>query len=249
VDPREVFGKRAAMYARSASHADPQVLAEVVRMASPRKEWRALDVATGTGHTALALAPLVRAVVGTDVTKEMLAEAARLRASKGAANYALVLGDAHRLPVASLSFDLVTCRRAAHHFRDVKVALAEMMRALKPGGRLVIDDRSVPDNASADRVMNQLDRLHDPSHVREHRAGEWRAMLQACGFEVEETKRYVRHRPMSALTDGVPPADAQRIREILESLDDEMRELFDLRDLDGELHHNHWFVMLAATKP
>jgi len=248
-EARKVFGRRAALYTRSASHADPQVLADLVRMAAPRPDQRALDVATGTGHTALALAPLVREVVGTDLTPEMLAEAGKLRKQRGAANYPLVRCDAHALPFASSSFDLVSCRRAAHHFSDVKRALAEMCRVLRTGGHLILDDRSVPDNAAADRLMNAMDRLHDPSHVREYRAGEWRAMVEGAGLKVQETKRYVRHRPMSALTEGVSPADAHRIRELLEGMDEDIRELFDLRDLDGEFHHNHWFVMLSAVKP
>ena len=51
---RRIFGARAATYTTSASHTDPEVLAWVVRCAKPEAHWTALDVATGSGHTAFA---------------------------------------------------------------------------------------------------------------------------------------------------------------------------------------------------
>lgn len=71
-EARRIFGQRAARYTTSAVHADPQILARVIAVAAPQPDWVVLDVATGTGHTALALAPRVRAVVGIDLTPEML---------------------------------------------------------------------------------------------------------------------------------------------------------------------------------
>ena len=72
---REVFGARAASYATSAAHTDPQILARVVGLVDPRPSWSMLDIATGTGHTALALAPHAGRIIGTDLTGAMLAEA------------------------------------------------------------------------------------------------------------------------------------------------------------------------------
>jgi ubiquinone/menaquinone biosynthesis C-methylase UbiE len=81
-EARRVFGERVAFYTTSAAHTVPEVLARVVALAAPEPEWNALDIATGTGHTAFALAGHVRMVVGTDLTPEMLREARTLRATK-----------------------------------------------------------------------------------------------------------------------------------------------------------------------
>ena len=246
---RRIFAERASRYTTSATHADPQVLARVVELSAPDPAWLAADIATGTGHTALALAPHVSAVIGTDLTVEMLAEAERLRARRGAGNVRFGVADAHHLPFADATFQLVTCRRAAHHFSDIARALAEMWRVLRPPGRLVIDDRSVPEDDFVDGCMNQLDRYHDESHVREYRPGEWEHLLAAAGFRVDVVEPYRQHRPLTSLTGGVAPENVARIRALLDGLDDGQRSALNLRDVDGEPHLDHWYVLISATVP
>ena len=69
---QRVFGDRAAFYTTSPAHTDPQVLARVVELARPQPDWVGLDIATGSGHTAFALAPQVKSMIGVDITAEML---------------------------------------------------------------------------------------------------------------------------------------------------------------------------------
>jgi SAM-dependent methyltransferase len=241
-----VFGKRAASYTTSESHTDPHVLSRVVRLAAPRPGSTALDVATGTGHTAFALAPHVNLVVGLDLTPEMLAEARALRAERRAANVVFCVADAHTLPFRNASFDTVTCRRAAHHFADVHQALAEMRRVLRTDGRLVIDDRSVPEDDFVDRFMNHLDSLHDQSHVRQYRPAEWRAMLELAGFVLDALEPYVRLRPVTSLTERASPAAAREIERLVEELDDRQGKAIGLTGPEGERRFNHWYVLVAA---
>jgi ubiquinone/menaquinone biosynthesis C-methylase UbiE len=245
---RRIFAERAAFYTTSTVHADPSGLARVVALAAPRPEWAALDIATGSGHTALALAPYVTSVVGIDLTPEMLAEAERLCAGHAVGNVTFRQGDVHHLPFADASFDLVTCRRAAHHFSDIALALREIRRVSRPGGRLVIDDRSVAEDDFVDRSMNQLDWYHDESHVREYRPSEWRRMLAACGLVVESVETFTRHRPLSALTDGVSAANSARIRQVLDDLTDGQRLALNVVDAGGQTFLNHWYVLIAARK-
>jgi ubiquinone/menaquinone biosynthesis C-methylase UbiE len=245
---QKIFGARAAFYTTSPFHTDPQVLARVVELAQPNEDSSALDIATGSGHTAFALAPHVRSVIGIDITPEMLREAEALKAARSIDNVVFRTGDVHRLPFDDGSFDLVTCRRAAHHFSNIGRALAEIRRVLRPGGRVVIDDRSVPENDFADRCMNLLDTYHDESHVREYRPTEWHRMLEDARFAVEVIETYTRHRPLSALTARASEENAGKIRETLAGLTQQQREIFNLVEKDGELHLNHWFVMVAATR-
>jgi ubiquinone/menaquinone biosynthesis C-methylase UbiE len=247
-EARRVFGARAARYTTSKAHTDPVVLARLVELAAPRADWRALDIATGSGHTAFALAPHLRMVVGTDLTPEMLREAARLRAERGCANVAFALADVRRLPFRAGAFQLLACRRAAHHFSDIRQALGEMRRVLRAGGRVVIDDRSVPEDDFVDACMNRLDTYHDPSHVRQYRPGEWRAMLEAAGFRVDALEVYTRHRPLTALTTDVSPENVQGIHALLARLGPAERTALDHRDVDGQPYLTHWYVMLAATR-
>ena len=101
----------------------------------------ALDVATGTGDFALELArkPAVSYVVGLDYTHEMLSLAMRKAQRRGLAKrLALVAGDAHTLPFRDDRFICATVGFGVRNLIDVPLALREMARVVRPGGRVVI---------------------------------------------------------------------------------------------------------------
>jgi hypothetical protein len=60
-------------------------------------------------------------------------------------------------------------------------------RVCKPGGRCIFIDVVAPESALLDTVLQTLEILRDPSHVRDHRRSEWRRMLAAVGFTVTES--------------------------------------------------------------
>lgn len=246
--PQTVFAQRAAFYTTSAVHKDKAVLDRLVELARVKSTDCVLDVATGTGHTAFAFAPHVCEVIATDVTPEMLAEGEKLKAERGIRNVEFRLADAHDLPFEDQAFDGVTCRRAAHHFVEIDRALREMCRVLRPGGRLVIDDRSVPDDDFVDATLNRLDWLHDHSHVRQYRPGEWQSMMQDAGSKVEVVKPYTKPRPLLAFTNGVEPESVAEIERIIAGLDDVQRATLNVAEKDGEIYLNHWYVMVVGVK-
>lgn len=195
---RQQFGANAAAYVSSPTHAQGASLARLVELTAPQPAWRALDVATAAGHTALALAPHVAAVVGLDLTPQMLPHAARLAAERGAANVVWAAGDVDDLPFGDSAFDLVTCRIAAHHFADAGHFLAEAARVLRPGGRLVFLTNSllsalcVPEDEGAAEerlVRGQRDvrRVAWPGGGVEHHPshGDWVRVLTSYGLAVE----------------------------------------------------------------
>ena len=248
--PQTVFAQRAAFYTTSAVHRDKVVLDRLVELAHVQPTDRVLDVATGTGHTAFAFAPQAREVIATDITPEMLAEAKKLKAELGmrAQRVAIRLADAHDLPFEDESFDVVTCRRAAHHFSDIRRALREMCRVLRSDGRLVIDDRSVPEDDFVDVTLNHLDWLHDHSHVRQYRPSEWRSMMHAAGCNVDALELYTLSRPLSAFTNGVEPESVAEIERIIAGLNEAQRAALNVTEKDGEVHLNHWYVMVVSVK-
>jgi SAM-dependent methyltransferase len=245
---REIFGARASYYVTSPAHTDRAVLERVVELARPVLTDHALDVATAAGHTAFALAPRVADVIGIDITPEMLVEARKLQAGRGVENVEFRLASVAQLPFPDETFDVVTCRRAAHHFADIHRALNEMRRVLRPGGRLVIDDRSVPEDDFVDATMNRLDTLHDPSHVREYRPSEWVEMLGAAGYVLETVEPYDRTRPLSSLTDKAAPENGRAIEALVASLAAEESAALGVVERDGEIHTRHWYVLLGCRR-
>lgn len=169
----------------STVHARGRDLEAVVRLACPKPTDVVLDVSTGAGHTALALAPHVARVVATDLTPEMLAVARRLAMERGARNVEFQEADVRKLPFADASFDVVTCRSAAHHYSELLTPVREMSRVLRPGGRLVISDTVSPADEAVDRFIHAVETVRDRTHVRDWSVAEWREAFEAAGLCLE----------------------------------------------------------------
>jgi ubiquinone/menaquinone biosynthesis C-methylase UbiE len=180
---QEQFGAHAAHYLTSAPHAKGKSLERLVEVVKPQRDWRALDVATGAGHTAYAFAPHVARVWATDITEEMLTLVREEIAKRKLANVRVAYARAELLPFEDASLDLVTCRIAPHHFESIARFLDEAHRVLKSGATLAITDNVVPAGAVGDYV-NAFERLRDPSHLRAWTMEEWREALTGHGFAI-----------------------------------------------------------------
>ncbi len=186
---QQQFGAHAQNYVTSADHAQGESLEQMLALLPFAPEWRALDIATGGGHTALAVAPFVREVIASDVTAQMLIAAERFIRSKGADNVTCCEAEASDLPFSDGAFDLVTCRLAAHHFPRAAQFVRESARVLKLGGWFAFIDNVTPPEAHAARYINAFEKLRDPSHAWEYSAADWEAFCLAAGL----TPRHVEH--------------------------------------------------------
>lgn len=180
--PEGFFSKHAQDYAKSDSHAHGSDLARLIELLRPRRNEIALDVATGTGFTAMELATKVRQVLATDITREMLDEAKRLAQERRISNIRFEKADASSLPYDDSTFDIVTTRRAAHHFTDVSKFLGEASRVLKESGRLGIVDMSPPEGT--EEFFNKIERLRDSTHTQAHTPSEWRSKIKETNLRI-----------------------------------------------------------------
>jgi SAM-dependent methyltransferase len=162
----------------------------------PAGDERALDVGTGAGALALALAPLVREVVGVDRVPELLA-LARERAA-GLDNAEFVEGDATALPFPDFSFDLTGTLRTLHHVHRPELVLAELTRVTRLGGRVLVVDQIAPVDPLEALVLDRFERARDPGHERLLPDIDLRQLFEANGLVLIRDHRDVERRPLDA---------------------------------------------------
>ena len=136
-------------------------------------DWVVADLACGSGAAALALAPWVSRVVAVDRSPEML-QAARRRA-QGVANIAFEEGDLERLPVADRACDAALMLLALTQVDEPRLAVEEMARIVRPGGRAVVVDLLRHDREDFRRQMGQKRAGFEPEDLTR--------LLAACGFD------------------------------------------------------------------
>jgi SAM-dependent methyltransferase len=198
-----------------AQHAERQV--EMVReqlrsFVAPSGDERALDAGTGAGTLALALAPLVREVVGVDIVPELL-ERARKDAPE---NVTFVQGDATALAFESNSFDLSCSRRTLHHIAHPERAISELVRVTAPGGSIFVDDQIAPVDPLVALELDRFERARDPSHTRALPDIDLRQLFEANGLVLLRAQFQTHRRELDYYLDlaGCEGEARERAREL-----------------------------------
>lgn len=159
---RKRFSETATAVAENQDRRAAEEQARVSRLMPLRGFERVLDVGTGAGALALAVAPYAKEVVGIDLVPELLEEA-RKRAPE---NAQFLDGDALELPFGPSTFDVVMTARTLHHTLRPEMVLSEMTRVLRPGGLMLVVDQLAPNDPLAAIELNDFERARDPSTSR-----------------------------------------------------------------------------------
>ncbi len=188
----DVWSARARLYVESDAHRHGDDLEQLVVWAAGART--ALDVATGGGHVARRLRDEGVEVVSCDPAPGMRPD---------------VVCRAEELPFADSSFDIVTCRTAAHHFADVGAAVREMARVARSQMLLV-------DTLNMGAAAEEAERLRDPSHVRSYSEQEWRDLFAAARLEIRELEVFEHEIDFGAWLErtGCEGEAAERVREL-----------------------------------
>ena len=237
---QQMFGPQAGVYAQSKVHISDDSLESVQKLTAPALRqaqgnvegsaayrW-AVDIGTGAGFTAFAMAEVSERVVASDITQPMLRQTKRISGERGLGNVLLAQNAAESLPFADGSLDLITCRKAGHHFRDFEAFLDETARTLRPGGALVMADTVAPEDDALAGWQNDVELRRDFSHVEDRKISVIRQMLANRGLEVvgsEDERVYLWFNDWVMRT-RVPEEEAQALRREFQDASAELKEAF-----------------------
>jgi ubiquinone/menaquinone biosynthesis C-methylase UbiE len=225
---RESFTAQATAFAANPWVSDEQRIARLVSAARLTGKERVLDIATGPGYVAEALAKNSREVLGMDLTEAMLAIARARTEEHGVKNISFRIGDAQDLPFDEDQFDVVVCRLALHHVQQPARVVSGMARLCRSGGMVLVEDIYASEHSARAGYQDGWEILRDPSHVRALPLSELLHLFRDAGLETET---------VSTADDLCPEVDrwmattkvpAERAAEIRLLLEDDLQ-----RDLSG----------------
>lgn len=184
---RAQFETTAVNYAASVPHATSDSLAIVRKWTAGSRYDSALDIATGPGFTAFAIAPYCNSVFASDISPAMLKQVDTGAAERQLTNIDTAIADATNLRFEDARFQLITCRTAPHHFNDISRFVGEVYRTLSPGGKFILVDTTTAEDEEPRAWHHHVESLRDPSHVKALTASEWVAALRSGGFQVADS--------------------------------------------------------------
>ncbi|WP_027775643.1 class I SAM-dependent methyltransferase [Paraburkholderia caledonica] len=230
----DAFGSTAAAYLTSPTHATGADLRTLAESIAATPDATVLDMGCGAGHASFAVAPHAKEVIAYDIAAPMLATVEGAAKDRGLANIRTQQGAAEKLPFADHTFDWVISRMSAHHWHDVALALAEVRRVLKPGGRVLFVDIAGIDHPLLDTHIQAIELLRDGSHIRDYRADEWIALFETAQFKASIRERWRIDIEFSSWVARMrtPEERVAAIQSLWRNSPDEVRHYFDVKE-DG----------------
>lgn len=159
-----------------------------VSCVAPDKQDIILEVAAGTCACGRSFAPFAHTVICLDATLPMLTVGKEKAESSRMNNMIFVKGYAEELPFLNENFDIVFSRLAFHHFTDTNTVFSEMVRVLRPGGKLVLIDMEAADEELRN-TEDEIETLRDPSHVKNLSMSEMLGLFAMHNLTVEKCEK------------------------------------------------------------
>jgi SAM-dependent methyltransferase len=179
------FTRQAETFNTSSAALAAEMLDQVVALADPKMAEHWLDAACGPGIVCRRLAPLVRAAHGIDLAPAMIEVARREASSRAIVNVSFEVMDATATAFGTSSFDAGLTRFAMHHVPLPHRLFDELVRVVRPGGKIVVADHVADEDAAAMAWSQEIERLRDPSHWACLPVSRLRRMGVGAGLELE----------------------------------------------------------------
>ena len=220
----------------------------LISMLDLKKNYKALDVGTGPGFVAFQMSDRVAVSMGLDVNDHMLEIAVRKAEDDNKENVVFVKGDVLSMPFPDNVFDVVSCRRVAHHIKDKKRFIEEAWRVLKKGGKFGITDLLKPMNDKKD-LFNKFEKARDSSYIRSESLDYWFKILKENAFQIDNFKTFEMKETFQSWLSPISENSAagKRAKKIL---NDNISYFKDVFGYDAETgYFNKSRMVIIAKKP
>lgn len=250
VETAKAWSELGSNYASSEVHKQGPSLFKLLELARANPNDTCLDIGTGTGHTAAALAKTAKYVYGLDPSVGMRQAATELYS--GISNLEFVDGTSENTNYPNNHFDIVTARHTLHHHPSMPKTLTEIKRVLKPGGRLIIVDEITP-NSELNDWYHELEITRDPTHIRSYYLSEWQEFINSAGlkwivgdaktsYQLDIEKWIMRMKPS--------PEQANKVRQLFAEASPLAKTVFNIQYKDGlALSFKIPMAVILAVKP
>ena len=248
-DPQEQFNRHAANYAVSVPHSSGESLRILTEWASLGRYELGIDLATGPGFTAFAIAEFCETVVASDIADGMLNQARSIAVERGIGNVRFEVVDAQDIPYPESSFDIVACRTAPHHFPDIPRFLSEVHRVLKSSGIFLLCDTTTSEIPDLAEWHQRAEALRDPSHVFAPSPSRWRTLVNAAGFDI--THEQATQVNMTfwdwVKRSGTPDEIVRDLHRDFGEASDGVKDVYGIIQLDADDFAFHWPVFTCRA--
>jgi len=182
---RQQFNIQAEQFARFELTRNKAIFQFIFDFCKFGKNDTLLDIACGSGAFAVFCAQKLKQVTGVDISDELIKYAKKYAGEAQLGNIEFFCCDVEKLPFPDASFSIVSCRSALHHMVNSDCVLKEMVRCVKKGGKICIQDMIAYEQAKVNDFFEKMDKLTDISHFQALSSQQIRELLVANNIKIE----------------------------------------------------------------
>ena len=235
-------------YLKSAVHAQGLEFEKMQGIIQKYQLKHVLDLGCGGGHVSYQIAPFAKQVTAYDLTTEMVQLVVEQAKQKNLNNIWGQQGAAEQLKFEDEYFDCVISRYSAHHWQNVRQAMSEIFRVVKPSGKVILVDILGTQQPILDTFFQSIETIRDPSHVRNYSLSEWTNFAEYAGFQIETIEKQYLDLEFKSWVERMqtPSFAIETIRYLQQKVSDQVRNYYQIQD-DGSFRSEVMYLVLSKS--
>lgn len=245
---QQQYQDKSKSYLNSTVHAKGIEFEKMQGVIQKHQLKQVLDLGCGGGHVSYQIAPFAEQVTAYDLTAEMVQLVVEQAKQKKLNNIVGQQGAAEQLEFEDDHFDGVISRYSAHHWQNIRQAMSEIFRVVKPSGKVILVDILGTQQPILDTFFQSIESIRDPSHVRNYSLTEWTNFAEYAGFQIETIeKQYLNLDFQSWVGRMQTPSFAiETIRYLQQKASDQVRNYYQIQD-DGSFRSEVMYLVLSKS--